>query len=47
MANFLKGLCAYPGVDCYDLLSALTGTNICRVFMIIIFSIAMRELFSY
>ncbi|EXC31335.1 Triacylglycerol lipase 2 [Morus notabilis] len=29
VANFLKGLCAYPGVDCYDLLSAITGHNCC------------------
>ncbi|XP_059451718.1 triacylglycerol lipase 2 [Corylus avellana] len=27
--NFLNALCAYPGVDCYDLLSALTGINCC------------------
>ncbi|XP_062105464.1 triacylglycerol lipase 2-like [Humulus lupulus] len=29
VAHFLKGLCAYPGVDCYDLMSALTGRNCC------------------
>ncbi|XP_030481572.2 triacylglycerol lipase 2 [Cannabis sativa] len=29
VANFLKGLCAYPGVDCYDLMSAITGRNCC------------------
>ncbi|KAM7509252.1 hypothetical protein LguiA_019705 [Lonicera macranthoides] len=29
VANFLKALCADPGVDCYDLLSALTGKNCC------------------
>ncbi|KAB1211763.1 Triacylglycerol lipase 2 [Morella rubra] len=29
VAKFLKSLCAYPGVDCYDLLSALTGKNCC------------------
>ncbi|KAF5457379.1 hypothetical protein F2P56_021483 [Juglans regia] len=29
VGNFLKSLCAYPGVDCYDLLSALTGKNCC------------------
>ncbi|KAJ0053706.1 hypothetical protein Pint_02981 [Pistacia integerrima] len=27
--NFLKSLCANPGVDCYDLLSSLTGKNCC------------------
>ncbi|XP_062151613.1 triacylglycerol lipase 2-like isoform X1 [Alnus glutinosa] len=27
--NFLKSLCAYPGVDCYDLSSAITGKNCC------------------
>ncbi|XP_022773648.1 triacylglycerol lipase 2-like [Durio zibethinus] len=26
---FLKSLCNYPGVDCYDLLSELTGKNCC------------------
>ncbi|KAF7819441.1 triacylglycerol lipase 2-like [Senna tora] len=26
---FVKSLCAYPGVDCYDLLTALTGKNCC------------------
>ncbi|KAJ4831120.1 Lipoyl ligase [Turnera subulata] len=26
---FLKALCAYPGLDCYDLLTALTGKNCC------------------
>ncbi|KAI6671389.1 hypothetical protein NL676_006274 [Syzygium grande] len=29
VANFLQALCAYPGVDCYDLLAALTGKNCC------------------
>ncbi|KAA8548224.1 hypothetical protein F0562_004515 [Nyssa sinensis] len=29
VANFLKTLCADPGIDCYDLLSALTGKNCC------------------
>ncbi|GMN19941.1 hypothetical protein TIFTF001_049967 [Ficus carica] len=29
VANFLKALCAYPGVDCYDLLTAVTGHNCC------------------
>ncbi|KAJ8749863.1 hypothetical protein K2173_013778 [Erythroxylum novogranatense] len=29
VAQFLKALCAYPGVDCYDLLSAITGKNCC------------------
>ncbi|KAK2992875.1 hypothetical protein RJ640_028117 [Escallonia rubra] len=29
VASFLKALCAYPGVDCFDLLSALTGNNCC------------------
>ncbi|KAG6620533.1 hypothetical protein I3843_04G034000 [Carya illinoinensis] len=29
VGNFLKSLCAHPGVDCYDLLSALTGKNCC------------------
>ncbi|KDP46299.1 hypothetical protein JCGZ_10139 [Jatropha curcas] len=28
-SKFLKALCAYPGVDCYDLLSAITGKNCC------------------
>ncbi|XP_050231371.1 triacylglycerol lipase 2-like [Mercurialis annua] len=27
--QFLKALCAYPGVDCYDLLTAVTGINCC------------------
>lgn len=27
--GFLKSLCANPGVDCYDLLSSLTGINCC------------------
>ncbi|KAL5581343.1 hypothetical protein UlMin_013785 [Ulmus minor] len=27
--NFLKVLCAYPGVDCFDLLTAITGKNCC------------------
>lgn len=25
MAQFLNALCVYPGVDCYDLLEAVTG----------------------
>ncbi|XP_030530939.1 triacylglycerol lipase 2 [Rhodamnia argentea] len=29
VANFLQALCANPGVDCYDLLAALTGKNCC------------------
>ncbi|KAI4350526.1 hypothetical protein L6164_004975 [Bauhinia variegata] len=29
VAAFVKSLCAYPGVDCYDLLTALTGKNCC------------------
>ncbi|XP_057465146.1 triacylglycerol lipase 2-like [Actinidia eriantha] len=29
VANFLKALCAQSGVDCYDLLTALTGRNCC------------------
>ncbi|XP_038999675.1 triacylglycerol lipase 2-like [Hibiscus syriacus] len=29
---FLKSLCNYPGVDCYDLLSAITGKNCCLNF---------------
>ncbi|OWM74002.1 hypothetical protein CDL15_Pgr022273 [Punica granatum] len=29
VSKFLKSLCAHPGVDCYDLLSALTGKNCC------------------
>jgi len=29
VANFLKALCAQPGVDCYDLMSAVTGKNCC------------------
>ncbi|OMO85324.1 hypothetical protein CCACVL1_10268 [Corchorus capsularis] len=29
VSNFLKALCNYPGVDCYDLLTALTGKNCC------------------
>ncbi|XAR51990.1 Triacylglycerol lipase [Bertholletia excelsa] len=28
-AKFLKALCAQPGVDCYDLLTAITGKNCC------------------
>ncbi|XP_065879610.1 triacylglycerol lipase 2 isoform X2 [Euphorbia lathyris] len=27
--RFLKVLCAYPGVDCYDLLTSITGPNCC------------------
>ncbi|KAB2011731.1 hypothetical protein ES319_D09G040500v1 [Gossypium barbadense] len=26
---FLKALCNYPGVDCYDLVTAITGKNCC------------------
>ncbi|XP_047172447.1 triacylglycerol lipase 2 isoform X2 [Vigna umbellata] len=26
---FLKSLCVYPGIDCYDLMTALTGKNCC------------------
>ncbi|XP_016467317.2 triacylglycerol lipase 2 [Nicotiana tabacum] len=29
VSNLLKFLCAQPGVDCYDLMSALTGKNCC------------------
>ncbi|KAH7577208.1 hypothetical protein ACOSQ2_001988 [Xanthoceras sorbifolium] len=29
VSNFLKTLCTNPGVDCYDLLSSLTGKNCC------------------
>ncbi|XP_059643171.1 triacylglycerol lipase 2 [Cornus florida] len=29
VANFLKALCADPGLNCYDLLGALTGKNCC------------------
>ncbi|KAJ0694362.1 putative triacylglycerol lipase [Helianthus annuus] len=29
VSRFLKGLCADPKVDCYDLMSALTGKNCC------------------
>ncbi|CAK7328291.1 unnamed protein product [Dovyalis caffra] len=29
VANFLRSLCAYPGVDCYDLLTSITGKNCC------------------
>ncbi|KAL6288234.1 hypothetical protein ACE6H2_012624 [Prunus campanulata] len=29
VAQFLNALCAYPGVDCYDLLEAVTGRNCC------------------
>ncbi|KAF6173561.1 hypothetical protein GIB67_037474 [Kingdonia uniflora] len=29
VANFLKTLCLAPGVDCYNLLTALTGRNCC------------------
>ncbi|KAK8274722.1 hypothetical protein V6Z11_D10G091500 [Gossypium hirsutum] len=29
---FLKRLCNYPGVDCYDLLTAITGKNCCLNF---------------
>ncbi|XVE67712.1 hypothetical protein DITRI_Ditri09bG0010400 [Diplodiscus trichospermus] len=28
-AIFLKSLCNYPGVDCYDLVTAITGKNCC------------------
>ncbi|KAG9447900.1 hypothetical protein H6P81_014028 [Aristolochia fimbriata] len=27
--NFLSGLCANPGVDCYDMMSSFTGKNCC------------------
>nr|AGV54324.1 triacylglycerol lipase 2-like protein [Phaseolus vulgaris] len=26
---FLKSLCAYPGIDCYDLMTEITGKNCC------------------
>lgn len=29
VANFVKALCAQPGVNCYDLLTAITGENCC------------------
>ncbi|KAM7268868.1 hypothetical protein ACFE04_011034 [Oxalis oulophora] len=29
VAKFLKSLCSYPGVDCYDYLTAFTGKNCC------------------
>ncbi|KAL8478778.1 hypothetical protein ACS0TY_030597 [Phlomoides rotata] len=29
VANFLKALCAGSGIDCYDLLTAVTGINCC------------------
>ncbi|XP_009614880.1 triacylglycerol lipase 2-like [Nicotiana tomentosiformis] len=29
VSNFVKALCAYPGVDCYDFMTALTGKNCC------------------
>ncbi|XP_019161592.1 PREDICTED: triacylglycerol lipase 2 isoform X2 [Ipomoea nil] len=29
VSQFLKALCAQPGVDCFDLMSALTGKNCC------------------
>ncbi|KAJ8546429.1 hypothetical protein K7X08_019012 [Anisodus acutangulus] len=29
VSNFLKALCAQPGVDCYDFLTAITGKNCC------------------
>ncbi|XP_058103289.1 triacylglycerol lipase 2-like isoform X2 [Magnolia sinica] len=29
VATFLKALCAYPGIDCYDLMSSFTGKNCC------------------
>ncbi|XP_041008565.1 triacylglycerol lipase 2-like [Juglans microcarpa x Juglans regia] len=29
VGNFLKSLCAYSGVDCYDMLSGFTGKNCC------------------
>lgn len=28
VSDFLKALCAQAGVDCYDLITALTGTNL-------------------
>ncbi|KAJ7970674.1 Lipase [Quillaja saponaria] len=27
--NLLKSLCDYPGIDCYDLITAFTGNNCC------------------
>uniref|UniRef100_A0A2P2J703 Lipase n=1 Tax=Rhizophora mucronata TaxID=61149 RepID=A0A2P2J703_RHIMU len=29
VAQFLKLLCAYPGVECYDILTSVTGNNCC------------------
>uniref|UniRef100_A0A6N2MBQ9 Uncharacterized protein n=1 Tax=Salix viminalis TaxID=40686 RepID=A0A6N2MBQ9_SALVM len=29
VAKFLKALCDYPGVDCYDLLTSITASNCC------------------
>lgn len=29
VANFLRALCDYPGVDCYDLLTSISGKNCC------------------
>ncbi|WCJ27482.1 Myzus persicae-induced lipase 1 [Euphorbia peplus] len=29
VGRYLQTLCAYPGVDCYDLLTAFTGQNCC------------------
>lgn len=37
VGNFLKALCANPGVDCYDLMSALTGMNFCSLLLSNIF----------
>ncbi|KAJ7974784.1 Lipase [Quillaja saponaria] len=29
VSTLIKSLCTYPGIDCYDLLTALTGKNCC------------------
>ncbi|CAN0925363.1 Triacylglycerol lipase 2 [Linum grandiflorum] len=29
VSDFLNALCAYPGLDCYDLMTAFTGKNCC------------------
>ncbi|CAN1823051.1 Triacylglycerol lipase 2 [Linum perenne] len=29
VSDFLHALCAYPGLDCYDLMTAFTGKNCC------------------
>ena len=33
---FLKSLCAYPGIDCYDLMTEITGLCLCLIIWFLI-----------